>query len=207
MNKTLLKERIIQQASEMFSLHGVKRVSMDELASNLGISKRTIYGAFNSKEDVLRSCINSFQESKRQNISEIINNSENIIHGYMQVIDYYKYTRLPESILWEDIYKYYPEMYKCILKNAEKNRNYFKQLLKEGIKDNYLREDLHFDGIVYMLDISTFMINSGIPSVRASYLRTDLIFNIMVNMLRGVSTTKGSEIIDKYIADLPHSNN
>lgn len=203
----MLKERIIQHASVMFSLHGVKKVSMDELASNLGISKRTIYSAFNNKEDVLRSCIIAFQENKRQRIFDIMKQSENIIDGYLQVIDYYKSTRLPEAILWEDIYKYYPELYQSILMDVEKDRGYFKQLLNKGIKDNYFREDLHFDGVVYMLDISTFMINNGSPSARASYFRTDLIFNIMVNMLRGISTTKGSEIIDKYIADLPHSNN
>lgn len=203
----MLKERIIKHASVMFSLHGVKKVSMDELASNLGISKRTIYSAFNNKEDVLRSCIIAFQENKRQSIFDIMNQSENIIYGYLQVIDYYKSTRLPEAILWEDIYKYYPELYQSILMDVEKDRGYFKQLLNKGIKDNYFREDLHFDGVVYMLDISTFMINNGSPSERASYFRTDLIFNIMVNMLRGISTTKGSEIIDKYIADLPHSNN
>lgn len=203
----MLKERIIQHASVMFSLHGVKKVSMDELASNLGISKRTIYSAFNNKEDVLRSCIIAFQENKRQRIFDIMKQSENIIDGYLQVIDYYKSTRLPEAILWEDIYKYYPELYQSILMDVEKDRGYFKQLLNKGIKDNYFREDLHFDGVVYMLDISTFMINNGIPSARASYFRTDLIFNIMVNMLRGISTTKGRETIDKYIADLPHSNN
>lgn len=87
------------------------------------------------------------------------------------------------------------------------HRNYYKQLLKEGIKNNYFRDDLNFDGILFILEMSTFIINSGIYSVRVSYFRSDLIFNIMVNMLRGISTSKGSEIIDKYIAELHHSNN
>lgn len=203
----MLRERILQQATDLFSLHGIKNVSMDDLASSLGISKRTIYKNFKNKEDILKSCILVSQQNMNRTMNEIISQSENVVYGCLQIINHYKYTRLPAATFWEDIYKYYPEIYQCILEDVEKSNIYLKRLLKEGIKDNYFRKNLNFDETIFMLDISSCIKISGIYSVRVSLSRTDLIFNIMVNMLRGISTGKGIEIIDKYIADLPHSNN
>ncbi|WP_298650545.1 TetR/AcrR family transcriptional regulator [uncultured Proteiniphilum sp.] len=203
----MLKERILQQATDLFSLHGIKNVSMDDLASSLGISKRTIYKNFKNKEDILKNCILVSWENRGQRITEIMRQSENVIDGCLQIIDDYKCTRLPIAIFWEDIYKYYPEIYRCILEDAEKSNIYLKRLLKEGIKDNYFRENLHVDETFFMLDMSTCIIISNIYSVRISFPRTNLIFNIMVNMLRGISTDRGIEIIDKYIDNLSHSNN
>ncbi|SCD20938.1 DNA-binding transcriptional regulator, AcrR [Proteiniphilum saccharofermentans] len=203
----MLRERIIQQATTLFGLHGIKNISMDDLASSLGISKRTIYKNFKNKEDILKNCILVSQEDRNHRVIEIMSQSENIIDGCLQIINHYKYARLPVAIFWEDIYKYYPETYQYILEDAEKSNIYLKRLLKEGIEDNYFRKNLHFDETVFMLDISTCIVIYGIYSVRVSLSRTDMIFNIMVNMLRGISTDKGIEIVDKYIADLPHSNN
>ncbi|SDZ97013.1 transcriptional regulator, TetR family [Porphyromonadaceae bacterium KH3R12] len=203
----MLRERIIQQATDLFSFHGIKNVSMDDLASSLGVSKRTIYQYFKNKEDILKSCILSFCENRDRRIIEIMAQSENVVCGCLQIINDYKYTRFPAAIFWEDIYKYYPEVYQYILEDVRKSNIYLKRLLKEGIKDNFFRKKINFDETVLLLDISTCIKICGIYSVRVSLSRTELISNIMVNMLRGISTSKGIEIIDKYIADLPNSNN
>lgn len=203
----MLGERIIQQATVLFSRDGIKNVSMDDLASSLGISKRTIYENFKNKEDILKNCILVLQENRNRRVIVTMRQSENIMYGCLQIINDIRYTQSPTVKFWEDVYKYYPQVYQCILEDAEKSNIYLKQLLEEGIKDNYFRKNLNFDETVFMLDISTYIKIIGIYSVRVPLSRTDLIFNIMVNMLRGISTAKGIEIIDKYIADLPHSNN
>lgn len=203
----MLRKRIIQQATDLFSLHGIKNISMEDLAFSLGISKRTIYQNFKNKEDILKNCILTSRKNRNRRIIEIMSQSENVVHGCLQIINDYKYTRLPTAICWEDIYKYYPETYQYILEDVGKSNLYLKRLLKEGIKGNYFRKNLHFDETIFMLDISTYIQISGIYSIRVPLSRTDLIFNIMVNMLRGISTPKGIEIIDKYMADLPNSNN
>lgn len=51
---TALEQRIIAKASELFLLHGIKAVTMDFLATEMGISKRTLYERFKDKETLLR---------------------------------------------------------------------------------------------------------------------------------------------------------
>ena len=203
----MLRERIIQQATVLFSRDGIKNVSIDYLASSLGISKRTIYENFKNKEDILKNCILVLQENRNRRVIVTMRQSENIMYGCLQIINDIRYTQLPTVKFWEDVYKYYPQVYQYILEDVEKSNIYLKQLLEEGIKDNFFRKNLNFDETVFMLDISTYIKIIGIYSVSVPLSRTDLIFNMMVNMLRGISTAKGIEIIDKYIAGLSHSNN
>ncbi len=52
-----LKDRIIETASEAFTAHGIKSITMDDIAASLGISKRTLYEVFRDKESLLTQCI------------------------------------------------------------------------------------------------------------------------------------------------------
>lgn len=198
----MTKERIIQKATDLFSLHGIKSVSMDDLASSLGISKRTIYMIFKNKEDILKNCILCTQQDISQHINRITAQSENIISVFLQIIDHYKFTQLPTARFWDDIDKYYPEVYQSILREIERSNIYLKQLLEEGIKNEYFRQNLNFDEA-----FSVCLIISNIYSSGISLSRKDLVFNIMINILRGISTPKGIEIIDRYVENLSYSNN
>jgi hypothetical protein len=140
-------------------------------------------------------------------VIEIMRQSENVMAGCLQLINHYKYSRLPTALFWIDIYKYYPEVYQSLQESFEKSNSYFKQLLEKGIQDNYIRENIDVEEAVCVLDVATCIITYRDYPVRISLSRTDLIFNIMVNMLRGISTVKGIEVIDAYTASLAHSTN
>lgn len=175
---------------------------MDDLASSLGISKRTIYMNFKDKEDILKHCILVAEERIKLRIHEIMEQSGNIVEGCLQIIDHYKYIQFPTARFWDDIYKYYPLIYQSILDGLGQNNTCLRELLEEGIARNYFRKSLNIDQM-----LNYYIIISNIYSLRISFSRTDIISNIMVNMLRGISTSKGIEIIDRYIDNLPHSNN
>ena len=53
MSTTSQRERIIEHAMEMFATQGIKSVRMDDIASQLGMSKRTLYELFGDKEELL----------------------------------------------------------------------------------------------------------------------------------------------------------
>ena len=57
-----LRERIIDTAVEAFSAHGIKSITMDDIATSLGISKRTLYEVFSDKETLLEECITEGQK-------------------------------------------------------------------------------------------------------------------------------------------------
>ena len=157
---------------------------------------------FKDKEDILNNCVLVTQEKINQTIHEIVNQSENIIDGFLQIIGHYKFIQLPTGRFWDDIYKYYPEIYQSILDEMGKNNRCFRELLEGGIKSNYFRQNLNIDET-----LNAYILVSNVYSVKISLSPKDFISGVMVNMLRGISTDRGIEIIDKYIDNLPHSNN
>lgn len=56
------KERIIDQAMHMFVSQGIKSVRMDDIAQQLGVSKRTLYEMFGDKEGLLYLAMERYSE-------------------------------------------------------------------------------------------------------------------------------------------------
>ncbi len=193
----MLREKVIQKATFLFSRDGIKNVSMDELASSLRISKRTIYQNFDNKEDILRNCIIEEYKNLQQRFTKIISEADNTVIAFLQIINEYKSNNLPNGIFMSDVNIYYPDIYQSIKAQKEKYKNYMKELMCNGIKEKYFRQDINLDETILMLDINTYN-----PKI---YI--DVIYNMMVNILRGISTAKGLEIIDSYFPTSPYSNN
>ncbi|MCK9179371.1 MAG: TetR/AcrR family transcriptional regulator, partial [Bacteroides sp.] len=65
LGRTAIKERVIDAALSQFLTHGVRSVTMDEIASSVRISKRTLYEMFTDKETLLKDCIISRRDEMR----------------------------------------------------------------------------------------------------------------------------------------------
>ncbi len=61
LSKLELRERIVELALDSFATHGIKSITMDEIATTLGISKRTLYEVFPDKETLLLECLKKAQ--------------------------------------------------------------------------------------------------------------------------------------------------
>ena len=63
----LLKDRIVAESTNLFVRNGVKSVRMDDIASRLGVSKRTIYELFGDRESLIVECVRHFYASQDEN--------------------------------------------------------------------------------------------------------------------------------------------
>ena len=85
---TKIKKKIIKEAGELFYVYGFKRVSMDEIASKAGVSKKTLYSIYSSKDELMKIFVEgkaggfvSAAESLIDNLFE----SENSFQDYMGI--------------------------------------------------------------------------------------------------------------------------
>ena len=75
-------EQILNAAKKLFTNYGFKRVSMDEIASEAGVTKKTVYTYFSSKEELLKYCI----KEELQNMRKIIENVESKKLDFMETV-------------------------------------------------------------------------------------------------------------------------
>ncbi len=108
----LQKTNIIKKSGELFARYGIKSVTMDDIARELGISKKTLYAHFDSKNDLIELLI---KESK-QDLSSRIEDVEKKEYGgleklYYIFIELVKYTNESNSTTYWNFKKYYRELF------------------------------------------------------------------------------------------------
>lgn len=148
------EEQILNAAKKLFTNYGFKKVSMDEIASEAGVTKKTVYTYFSSKEELLKYCI----KEELQNMRKIIENVESKKLDFMETVHQVIYNLLK--------YKKNCKFLKMLFKESEILKN---EQLKENLKivdkeiQNYIRKQLDLaiqnDKIeVQNIDITTFLI-------------------------------------------------
>ncbi len=148
------EEQILASAKSLFTKYGFKKVSMDEIASDAGVTKKTVYTYFSSKEELLKYCI----KEELENMRKIIENVESKKLDFMETVHQVIYNLLK--------YKKNCKFLKMLFNESELLKN---DRLKENLKivdkeiQNYIRKELELaiqkDKIeVQNIDIMTFLI-------------------------------------------------
>ena len=75
------QEQILKAAKELFTKYGFKKVSMDEIASETGVTKKTVYSYFSSKEELLKDVI----KEELQSIRKIIDKAEKQSNDFISI--------------------------------------------------------------------------------------------------------------------------
>ncbi|MDD2226512.1 MAG: TetR/AcrR family transcriptional regulator [Dysgonamonadaceae bacterium] len=194
-----IKDRIIQQAGRLFFQYGVKSTSMDEVASSLGISKRTIYENFRDKEDLLLSYLKQVCEDRKKAVQELMERFDNVVEVFLHIMEIHKTATFANIKFYEDIYRYYPNVDAFLKEESHKANEFFVQFLKKGVEQGVIRENLNIEVVAFLVEESTsiYMRASHIDKFPFSF--SELISTVMVNFIRGISTEKGIKIVDKYL--------
>ncbi len=194
------KEHIVNESLQLFRKMGIRSVTMDYIAEQLRISKRTLYELFPKKEDLLTECLNKIKEMHHQKAQEILSTSEHIIETFILFMRYHiNDMKQFHPMFYYDLRKYYPEIacpqteyfHNQMLINMQK-------FIEEGKKQGIFRQDIHSE-IAAKLLIEQFKIASNedlFPYEKYSYAA--VFEHISINFLRGMATVQAIETIEKY---------
>ena len=75
----VLRERIVSVALKAFLKEGIRAITMDDVASLMGISKRTLYELFPDKEQLVLSCVELHDIRKRAEAQPVYNKCDNVV--------------------------------------------------------------------------------------------------------------------------------
>jgi AcrR family transcriptional regulator len=106
------KQKIIEIGEEKFFKDGFYKTTMDEVAEDLRISKKTIYKFFPSKDDLVKSVAKHFMEKMRNQIIPTLNSEKNAIEKLGDLIEVLTVASLkisPKRI--EEIKRYFPSLW------------------------------------------------------------------------------------------------
>lgn len=192
--------RILHKAHELFHRYGIRSVSMDEIATQMGMSKKTLYQHFADKETLVDEVFAAMLQGKKQECMALQQQSDNAVHEEFVGFDNMSemLASMHPSLLY-DLEKYHPEVfakfrsfmgdfvYKLVRTNLER-----------GITEGLYRPDIDVD-VLARFRVATITISSNpdnFPNKRPNlaYIEEQLIDLF----LHGIATTKGQKLIQKY---------
>jgi AcrR family transcriptional regulator len=201
-----LKDRIINQAGDLFVKHGIKRISMDEIASKLGISKRTIYQNFEDKEDLLLQYIRQKDLMQSEYVKDLSKNEQTVVHVFLRTIEMHKEFDFFNVRFLDDVKKYYPKAMQELVEQQNRRIIYIRQFLEEGMAQGVIRKDLNIEVVSFLLQDSNRTFIDATRLLNKTFTNWELFFTSMINFIRGISTANGIEIVDlfltKYYSDI-----
>ena len=194
-----LKEKIVDTALRAFKSHGIKGITMDDIATSLGISKRTLYEVFSNKEMLLEDCIRKERQDTRNYIKEIWNTSPNVMEVLLKLclrnIEDFHATN---KAFFEDMKKY-PRAFASLKDDNGQDSAEVINFFQLGVVQGLFRDDINF-AIVHKLLHSQIdlLMNSNICE---QYSFLEVYESIMFTYLRGISTEKGARKLETFIQE------
>ena len=195
-----IQERIVTKAHELFMRFGIRSISMDEIASQLGISKKTIYQSYKDKDSIVDGVVDIKLNCMECDCSKIKEVSQNAVHEMFLGLDIMEevFAGFNPSFLF-DLEKYHPKEFK---KFTNHHNTYLYQTitnnLEKGISEGNYRPEINVDIIAKYRIGSMFLIFNMHYFPHGSYPLTRLSVEITDNFLHGLVTEKGKELINRY---------
>jgi AcrR family transcriptional regulator len=195
-----IHERIITEAFTLFMKFGVRSVTMDQISGHLGISKRTLYENFNDKNTLLKEGIGYFRKKMHSEANDVLKSSSNVIEGLYFIGKHGEEMRKSlNPLFFEDIRKYYPDTY-AVISDRSHNREYsiMLTLIKHGMNDGVFNNSLKPEIVnEFWQEIMNIFMNEEVFP-RDRYTQKELLMNMIIPYLKGISTEKGQKLIEKY---------
>lgn len=198
--------RIIEGASKLFLTKGIKCVRMDDIAHELGVSKRTIYEHFEDKDQLLRNCLTHLNRHISDKILDHLRaNSRNTLDVLLTMYEvYFTIMNNVNKQFFIDLQKL-PEIKQKNDRRERLNLHKFRHLMHKGIEEGLFREDINLDVLAYILhhDLKLITLEQQFQNQSAEELGKAFI----LFYLRGIATPKGQQIIEQFIDKLNEKKN
>lgn len=194
-----IRERIIEESCIQFKRYGIKAVTMDSLASHLGISKRTIYENFSDKDELVMSVMTWMGHKNLELMNTIVDGAESVIHMVFRIIIHVgSMMQELNPLLFEDLKKYHHMVDKQTVRlRVMDNLSLSHPLVEKGVADGLFRDDINID-IVNRAIHSIFSMTGDFDHFpRELFSRDEIVRNVFLNYLRGIATPVGIELINK----------
>jgi AcrR family transcriptional regulator len=195
------KERIIQEAAAMFSVEGVKSVRMDDIATQLGVSKRTLYEMFGDKRDLLEQSVAYHFNQKRLTMCAQTENAENVLEEIFMILSAMRRDE-KDALLITNLKKFYPDIYHRLEQEMHTySYREFDKLLDRGIEQGFFLRDINKElalvTLVYIMG-ALFEKKSQFELIKNISPR-DAFRYVIISFFRGVATRRGIEVIDEMV--------
>lgn len=195
-----VRDRILSKAHELFCTFGFRRVTMDEIAVKTGMSKKTIYQSFSTKDEMVDAVVEDMLGKSKDSCIKNLETAENAVHEMFLNIDMMQ--ELMEDVnpvVFEDLQKFFPPVFEKFFNHKyDFIKKKISDNLKRGIKEGIYRPDINVDILTKYLVETLFIPMNQLVYPYGKYNIVEVENEVMQHFLYGICNEKGQQLIIKY---------
>ena len=198
-----MKDKIISKASDLFLKLGFKSVTMDDIAGEMCISKKTIYKYFCNKEILIEESSAMVHAEIHAIIEKIVAKNHNAIEENFEIRKMFKemFRSLDSSPIYQ-MKKHYPEIHqKIVTREMDECNNLFKQNIIKGIEQGLYRKEISIENYMKFYYTLVFGIKESISSEKEGQ---KLELEILEYHTRAMATAEGILELEKQLQNYNH---
>ncbi|MFD2202870.1 TetR/AcrR family transcriptional regulator [Shivajiella indica] len=189
------REKIIEVAKEQFMRFGVRSVTMDDIARQAGISKKTIYQEFADKNQLVYDTFSSALEQDIARMEDLPKIKDGIIE-HLVGLTYFIRKRFSEMnpLVMNEIQRYFPQCWRLF--EEFKHGHILKEiteLLEKGKEEGFFRPEINTEILALIRLEQMMIIFDPIKFPPSKYSQVELQLQIFEHFLYGIFTEKGRE--------------
>jgi len=195
-----LRNKILNTAMTLFKQRGIKAVRMDDIATEMGISKRTLYEIYSNKEDLLYECVKNDGKTMSEKLTDYAATAEN----EMAVLAFFIKLKLNDlgninPLFFAEINKY-GRIVNYFKENGEIQAAHSQEFMQSGIEHGFFRKDINYDIINKLGDAAMNHVMQA--RLYEKYKLDEIFHSFIIVFLRGCCTDKGLEYLDKFTEEM-----
>jgi len=193
-----MKDKIIAKATDLFLKLGFKSVTMDDIACEMCISKKTIYKYFCNKELLIAETTEIVHKAIHQSIDTIVAKNHNAIEENFEIRKMFKEMfKSGDTSPAYQLKKHYPEIYDSVMSREINECNaVFKQNIEQGIQQGLYRKNIQIDAYVGFYYTLIFSIHGNTSSEREA---NELELQALEYHTRALATPEGIIELEKQL--------
>ena len=192
-----LRNKIITTSMEAFAQNGIRHVKMDDVAKDLGISKRTLYEIFDKKEDLLYEGVKYYLGERRTQMELKAQQCKNvmdiILQAYKLKVEEFRQTN---PCFYTDLVKY-PKVARYLAQQNQQMLTNMTKFIERGIEEGFFRKEVNSELVARLFDaLGKYVMEQRLYCL---YPIEDIFTNLVFVTIRGICTEKGTEAIKQWI--------
>jgi TetR/AcrR family transcriptional regulator, cholesterol catabolism regulator len=207
MNEELNK--ILQKVRELYMKYGIKSITMDDVAEEMGISKKTLYQYVTDKDDLVGKFIDNEIILKQEEICKCFKVDFNAIDELFEISAYMNRLMKNQNPATEhDLKKYYPHHFNRVVNSRRKSIfSYILTNLKKGKKEGLYRSELNEEIIakLYLSRVESLHLNDLFTV--EEFTSAKLFMELLIYHIRGIATEKGIIVLEQKIKEVKTTTN
>jgi len=182
----MLRDKILKTAVSLFARYGIKGVSMNQIASALQMSKKTLYAEFENKEEMLLEGLKFEKERMEMVIKKTEDDAQNSLEALiLGMANMYHYRSSFCPAFFRDLQRYI-DAQDMVLSSKIRLHDLYMKYFKQGIEEGFFQSSFEYEAIA-----SLFTEHLGDwDNIQQPY--------IIITFLRGVCTEKGIEVLNHF---------